>query len=187
MEPIWDLRRGDDDDNRMSPQSSGLRGMILSAALEFNFLKAAVVFLTLIIVPALLLGAAPSIVVTYGRWMRNAMIMAGTNPVLGLVSLGMLVAIAVWAGRHLLTIVFDNFQHLHYTLIFPLFVALRELLRSIAEQLLGKSITPYRLDRGRRIGAVLAAILFAAGGLALALTVGRYMGFEVLDFTRVHP
>lgn len=34
---IWDLRRGDDDDNRMSPQASGLRGMILSAALEFNF------------------------------------------------------------------------------------------------------------------------------------------------------
>jgi 3',5'-cyclic AMP phosphodiesterase CpdA len=187
VEPIWDLRRGDDDDNRMSPQSSGLRGMILSAALEFNLVKAAVALLTLMVVPALLLGAAPSVVVTYGRWMRHAMIMAGTNPALGLVSLGLLVAIAVWAGRHLLTIVFDNFQHLHYTLVFPMFVALRELLRSIAEQFLGKSITPYQLDRGRRIGAVLAAILFAAGGLALAFTVERYMGFPVLDFTRVHP
>ena len=64
IEPIWDFRHGDDDDNRMSPQKGGLRGMILSAILEFNFVKAAVVFLILIIAPALLLGLAPSILAT---------------------------------------------------------------------------------------------------------------------------
>src|SRR5262249_61641970 len=83
----------------------------------------------------------------------QAMRIAGTSPVLGLVWLGVLVAVALWAGRRLLTTVFDNFQHLHYTLVFPLFVALREFLRVIAERLLGWSITPQRLNRGRRIGA----------------------------------
>ena len=33
---IWDLRRGDADDNRTSPAGGGLRSVILSAALEFN-------------------------------------------------------------------------------------------------------------------------------------------------------
>src|SRR5262249_59086557 len=75
----------------------------------------------------------------------------------------------------------------HYTLVFPLFVALRELLRVIAERLLGRSITPQRLNRGRRIGAVVAALLFAAGGLALALAVERSFGFQILDVLRVHP
>ena len=45
----------------------GLRGLIFSAALEFNYLKAAISFLALIIGPALLVGIAPSVVVTYGR------------------------------------------------------------------------------------------------------------------------
>ena len=187
MQQIWDFRRGDDDDNRMSPQGGGLRGMILSAALEFNFLKAAVIFLILIIIPALLLGAAPSVVSTYGRLMLHARTMAETNPIFGLALLGILVAIAVWTGRRLLNTVLDNFKQLRYTLVFPLFVALRELLRAIAERLLGRSITPQRLDRGRRIAAVAAALLFAAAGLALALTVKRTVGFQILDVLRAHP
>jgi hypothetical protein len=187
MMRIWDLRRGDDDDNRMSPQKGGFRGMVLAAALEFNFVHAAVLFLVLIIAPALLLGIAPSLVVTYGRLMVQAMRMAGTSPVLGLVSLGILAAVAFWAGRRLLTTVRDNFEHLHYTLVSPLFVALRELLRAIAERLLGRSITPLQLDRGRRIGALVAALLFAAGGVALALAVERSMGFQILDVLSVHP
>jgi 3',5'-cyclic AMP phosphodiesterase CpdA len=184
---IWDLRRGDDDDNRMSPQKGGLRGMVLSAALEFNFVHAAILFSVLIVGPALLLGAAPSVVVTYGRLMLHAKAMAGTNPILGLAALAILVAIAFWAGRRLLTTVFDNFEHLHYTLVFPLFVAVREILRAMAERLLGRSVTPRRLDRGRRIGAVLAALLFAAGGLVVAFVVEGSIGFQVLDILRVNP
>src|SRR5215471_2891615 len=171
----------------MSPKKGGLRGMVLSAALEFNFVHAAVLFLALIIGPALLLGIAPSVVVTYGRLMLQAMRMAGTSPVLGLAWLAAMVALALWAGRRLVTTVFDNIRHLHYTLVFPLFVALREFLRVIAERLLGRSITPQRLNRGRRIGAVVAALLFAAGGLALALAVERSVGLQILDVFKVYP
>jgi 3',5'-cyclic AMP phosphodiesterase CpdA len=187
VEPIWDFRQGDDDDNRMSPQKGGLRGMILSAVLEFNFVKATVVFLILIIAPALLLGLAPSILATYSRWLIYAMKMAGEDPIRGLVLLVILVAIALWIGRRLVVFAFDNLRHLHYTLVFPLFLALRELLRVLAERLLGGSITPQRLDRGRRVGAVIAALLFAAGGLALAWVVERSVGLQILDVSKVYP
>jgi 3',5'-cyclic AMP phosphodiesterase CpdA len=169
----------------MSPQKGGLRGMILSAALEFNFVKAAVVFLILIVVPALLLGLAPSLAATYGRWLVGASKM--TNPVLGLILYVALAVVALSIAQPLLRFAFDTLQHLHYTLVFPIFVALRELLRAMAERLLGGSITPQRLDRGRRIGAVLAALLFAAGGLALGLAAYRSAGLQVLDVLKARP
>jgi hypothetical protein len=56
-----------DDSDRTSPHGRGLRSIVLSTALEFNPLKASIGFLALIIGPALLVGIAPSIVVTYGR------------------------------------------------------------------------------------------------------------------------
>ena len=65
--PIWNLRRGDSDDNRTSPYGRGMRSVVLSAALEFNYLRASIGFLALIVGPALLVGIAPSIAFSYGR------------------------------------------------------------------------------------------------------------------------
>jgi hypothetical protein len=53
---ILDFRRGDDDDNRTSPYGRGMRSVVFSALLEFNYLQAPIGFLALIIVPALLVG-----------------------------------------------------------------------------------------------------------------------------------
>jgi Calcineurin-like phosphoesterase len=184
--PIWDLRRGDHDDDRMSPYGGGMRSVVLSAAFEFNFLKALIVFLTLIVGPALLLGLALSLAVTYGRLVLHAMEMAERSPAVGLALLGLLIGFALWAGRPLLRVGFDNFRQLHYTLVFPIFVALRELLRTIAERLHGRSITPQQLNRGRRIGAVAAALVFAAAGGALAWATWS-SGFKVLDAGHIQP
>ena len=84
---IWDLRRGDADDNRMSPAGGGLRSLILSAALEFNYLQAAIGFLALVIGPALLVGIMPSVVVTYGRLMIHTATSAGDSLIVALVLL----------------------------------------------------------------------------------------------------
>ena len=53
---IWDLRRGDADDDRLSPGGRGLRSIILSTLFEFNLLQGALAFLLLILLPALLIG-----------------------------------------------------------------------------------------------------------------------------------
>ena len=184
---IWDLRRGDDDDNRTSPHGRGLRSIVLSTLLEFNPLKASIGFLALILGPALLVGIAPSIVVTYGRLTFHKLTLAGSYPIVALVSLAVLVGAALWIGRPLLALAVDYFWHLHYTLVVPILVALRELLRAGAERLPGRAITSEQLNRRRRLGTVLAALLLAAGGLALALTVEVSIGLQLVDVERVQP
>ena len=64
---LWDLRRGDADDNRTSPYGRGWRSVIISTALEFNYLAASIAFVALVIVPALLVGLALRLLLTYGR------------------------------------------------------------------------------------------------------------------------
>ncbi|HEY6271431.1 MAG TPA: metallophosphoesterase [Terriglobales bacterium] len=170
----------------MSPYAGGMRSVVLSAALEFNFPKALVVFLVLIIGPALLLGLAISLIVTYGRLVLHAMEMAEKSPALGLVLLVLLIGFAFWVGRPLLRVGLDTFRQLHYTLVFPIFVVLREILRSIAERVHGRSITPEQLNRGRRLGAVVAAVIFAAAGIALAWTMWS-SGLKVLHAGNIQP
>src|SRR3974390_3094757 len=90
---IWDLRRGDPDDNRTSPYVHSLRGIILSAVLEFNYLKASLSFLALILGPALLLGVVPSVVLTYGSLLFHAATSAGRRPIYALFLLAVLLGI----------------------------------------------------------------------------------------------
>src|SRR5215467_5742964 len=66
--PLWDLRRGDAEDDRSSPHGRGWMRMIFSAALEFNYLTAPITFLLLIAGPALMVGLVPPIVATSGQW-----------------------------------------------------------------------------------------------------------------------
>ena len=184
---IWDFRRGDDDDNRTSPHGGSLRRMLVSAALEFNYAKAAIGFLVLIVGPALLVGIVPSVVVTYGRLKFGAATSVGEYPIVAVIVLGVLAAAALWIGRPLLPKAIENFWHLHYTLVFPVFVAVREVLRSIAERFSGETGTAEQLDRRRRMGTVLGALLFAGGGVILAVTVDLSIGLQLVDVERVRP
>ena len=184
---IWDFRHGDDDDNRTSPFGGGLPRVLLSAALEFNYVKAAIGFLALIVGPALLVGIVPSVVVTYGRLKFGAAASVSEYPIVAIIVLVVLVAAALWIGRPLLPKAIENFWHLHYTLVFPVFVAVREILRSIAEQFSGQTGTPEQLDRRRRVGTVLGALLFAGAGVALAVTVDLSIGLQLVDVERVRP
>jgi len=188
LEPrIWDLRRGDHDDDRMSPFAGGFRSLVLSAAFEFNFFKALVVFLVLLVVPALLVGIALGLCLTYASMLRHNLVATGRSPVPALVTIAALIAFAIFAGRPLLRVGFSNLRRVHYTLVFPIFVALRELLRMIAERLHGRSITLEQLNRGRRIGAVAAALIFAGAGIALAWGTWSSFGLQHLTFRHLHP
>jgi hypothetical protein len=184
---IWNLRRGDHDDNRTSSHVHGLRSVLLSAVLEFNYLNASITFLTLIIGPALLVGLAPSVVVTYGRLKLEAITLAGHNPILALVLLAVLLAAALWLGRPLLRLAVDNFWDLHYALVFPIFVAVCEALRMVAERVPTRATTPEQIDRRRRLGTVLATLLLAGGGLGFAVAITLSIGLQIVDVRRVQP
>lgn len=182
---VWDLRRGDDDDNCTSPHGRGLRSLVFSAALEFNYLKAPIGFIALIVAPALLIGIAPSVVIDYGRLMFHTSYLAGYSPIVGLALFLALAGAAFWIGRPLAAMAFDNFWHLHYSLVLPILVALRELLRSIAERFSRRSVTPEQLARGRKICGIATAMLVVAGGLALAAIVEVSLGLQLVDILHV--
>jgi Calcineurin-like phosphoesterase len=186
--PIWNLRCGDADDNRTSPYGTGWKSLIFSNVLEFSYLKAALAFLILIIVPALLIGVAPSIILTYGRHTLHTVASVGRNPtrfvVLALVAL---IVLPFLVGRRLLSIVLDNFWHLHYTLVFPIFVALREILRAIAERLPGMTYTQEHIHRRRRVATLISALLLGGAGFALAMSIELSIGLKLVDVERVAP
>ncbi|APR80944.1 Hypothetical protein A7982_06291 [Minicystis rosea] len=184
---IWDLRRGDDDDNRVSPHGRGLRSLVFSALLELNYLKAPIGFLVLILAPAFLVGVAPSLLVTYGRLVLHTSAQREGRPILAVLLVLLLVGIALWVGRPLARTISKSIWNLHYTLVFPMLVALREVLRTLADRLRGREALPEELDRGRRVGAVIAALLVGGAGFALALGVGATHGFAIVDVERARP
>ena len=179
------LRRGDDDDDRTNPHGRGLRSLVFSAALEFNYLKAPIGFLALFIAPALLIGVAPSVVIAYAQLMLHAPALAGGGLIVTPLVLLVLAAIAFWIGRPLFTVAWNNFWHLHYSLVLPVFVVLRELLRAAAEKFRGRSMTAEQLDRSRRVCALIAALLFVAGGLAVAAMVEVSFGLHAINILHI--
>ena len=185
--PIWDLRFGDADDNRTSPYGTGWKSLIFSNVLEFSYLKAVLAFLILIVIPALLLGVAPSVILTYSTHTLKTGASLGRDPtVLVFLVLAALIALPLWAGRRFATIALDIFWHLYYTLVFPIFVALRETLRAVSERLPGAS-TQERIHRRRRVGTVFAALLLGGAGFALAMSVELSVGLKIVDAERVAP
>jgi 3',5'-cyclic AMP phosphodiesterase CpdA len=183
VDPLWDLRHGDADDNRTSPQGRGWRSMFVSGALEFNYLTAAIAFVLLVIGPALLVGLVPPLVATYGIRAVGPNALAGRHPVIALLVLGLLMVAAVRFGTPLLATIADSFWHLHYTLIVPLFVGLRELISAGMERFPGQTMTPEQLDRRRRLGTAIAALLLAGGGLVLAWALEFSTGARLMAVT----
>jgi len=182
---IWDLRRGDRDDNRMSPEDGGFRSVALSAILEFNYLMAPLGFLAAVIVPAILVGIAPSLIATYGQFLLHSAKYTASSLLTGVALLAVLAGVAFWIGRPLLTTALLKIRDLHYNLVYPIFVAVRETVRVAIERLGGPSITMEQLGRKRRLGAILAALLFTCLGLALAFGVELSYGLKLVNVERV--
>ena len=166
--PLWDLRNGDADDNRTSPKSRGWWNLVLSTTLEFNFLTASLAFVWLILVPTLLVGLLPSVLIELGRRKLGTTVLLATYPFAAVLSLAALVGAALWITRPLVAMTLDNFWHLHHTLVFPVFVALRETVCAFLERFLAPGADAVQLARTRRAGTVLATLLLASAGVLLA-------------------
>lgn len=161
--------------------------VILSALLDFNILKAFIAALVLIIGPALLVGIAPSAAVYLVRLTLQTANNRGSHP---LIVILILVGLAIGAfaiGRALLSKAVDSFWHLHYTLVFPVIVMLREMLRIVAERVPGRPQTLQQLHRRRRAGSVLAAFLLASAGALVAWRVRVSLGLRLIHAGQVRP
>jgi 3',5'-cyclic AMP phosphodiesterase CpdA len=184
--PIWDMRRGDADDNRTSPYGRGMWKVVLSAALDFNILKASLAALVLVIGPALLIGLAPSLAVYVAQLTLQTANSWGNHPLVIIFWTAVLAIAAFAIGRPLLLRGVDIFWHLHYTLIFPAIVVLREMLQILAERVPGRPRTPEQLHRRRRAASVLAALILASAGAVLAWKVRVSFGLQLIDAGHIH-
>src|SRR5215470_2278250 len=122
---VWDLTRGDVEDNHSSPRWRGWRALALTAALEFNYLSAAITFVWLIVLPAIVVGLVVPGVIVIGRWKLEAAELITMSPAVALISLALLLGAMLWVGRALLAGSLGNFWQLHHMLVFPFFVTLR--------------------------------------------------------------
>jgi len=165
---LWNLTRGDAEDNRASPRGRGWRSLAVSTALDFNYLGAAITFIWLVVLPAILVGLAVPGVIALARWKLEAATVITVHPATGLLALVVLVAL-LWLAKPIALISLDNLWHLHHTLVFPLFVLLREVIAMGLEGLSPRSIDAHGLHRLRRTSTVFATLLLAGGGVALAL------------------
>ena len=181
------MRCGDAADNRTSPYGRGFWGIVFSALLDFNILKASIVFLALIVGPAFLVGLAPSLAFSLGSLKLSAAYFGRTHPLMVLAALSLLAAAAFWIGRPLLSRAIGHFWDLHYALVFPIFVALRETVRTIAERLPFRPATPEQLHRRRRAGSVIAALIIAVAGGGLAWIAGLSFDLHLVEAGRVRP
>ena len=168
---LWDLRRGDAEDNRSNPQWRGWRTLALTTALEFNYLGAAITFVWLIVLPAIVVGLIVPGVIVLARSKMEAAGLITIRPTTALITLALLVGVVLWAARSLLAVSLDNFWHLQQTLVFPLFVAVREVIGIGLEAVPSRALDAYALHRLRRLSTVLATILLAGSGIALAFAV----------------
>jgi len=184
---IWDLRRGDADDDRLSPGGRGLRSIILSTLFEFNLLQGAIAFLLLILLPALLIGLVPSVARTYGAVLKGAMTRLLDEPYRGLAVLAICAAVAYWWGVSLAKYTLRNIWQLHYTLVFPVFVLVRETVKLIGEGRMRERSSVADLHHLRRIGTLIAGALFAGGSLLLALVLLKTYGIVSVSLTTAPP
>jgi len=180
---LLDLKNGDADDDRLSPGGKGLRAIVLSTLFEFNFLQGFVAFLLLVISPALLVGLVPSIALTYGTVLNDAVFRLRDELIPAVTIIALCGLAAYWWGSSLAKAALHNIWQLHYTLIFPIFVLVRELIKLIGESFLPWDPSPEALQQRRRLGTILAGILFAGSALFIAIALLSKYGIVAVSLT----
>ena len=166
--PIVDPRDGDLEDDVSSTKRRSFLSLAGSLLAEISFAKLTIVWLLLIGLPALLLGAAPLLVsIWITSVLSKARIMyADVWPVLLLLALA---ALGWFGGRRLLRLAETSFWSLNALAVQPAYILSREAFLHLADGL----ISP-RLKKNRRYAVragAAAASGFAICGLGVALIV----------------
>jgi 3',5'-cyclic AMP phosphodiesterase CpdA len=156
---LIDPRAGDIQDDAASPRHHSLLAMTGSLLVEMNLVKLALAVLTMIILPALLLGVAPLLATAWLGLLprRTADLVFEVVPLVTLV----VALVAAWlGGRPLFRATESSFWSLTSLVVQPGYVIFREGLRHVGERLLPRDVSA-------RTRARLSAVSTAAAGILL--------------------
>jgi len=165
MRPILDPRDGDIEDDASSTKRRSFISLAGSLLAEISLPKLAVAWMLLIGFPGLLLGAVPLLI---SIWLSSVFSKAGNifTEIWPALLLAPLAAVGWFAGRPLLRLAENSFWSLNALAIQPAYVAFREGLRHLADQLLA-----FGMHDARR-ASVRAGTAAAAGAVVFALGLG---------------
>ncbi|MFO1161829.1 MAG: metallophosphoesterase [Reyranellaceae bacterium] len=166
MTPIVDPRGGDLEDDASSTKRRSLVALAGSLLAEISFARLAVVWLLLIGLPALLLGAAPFLA---SIWLdivlsKSRILFADVWPVL---ALPVLAALGWLGGRRLLRLAETSFWSLNALAVQPIYILFREGLLHLAERLVLTRLGRARRAAVRGVAAVVAGATICGLGIAL--------------------
>ncbi len=187
MDPIIDPRLGDVEDDASSTKHRSLFLMAGSLLAEISLPKLVLALLTMIVVPAVLLGLAPLVISAAYAILstRGASELVGIVPILLLV----LSAALVWfGGRTLFRAVERSFWSLNSLAVQPGYLLCRETLRHLAESFLRANATAESRARVRAVSAAAAGIalcILAVCIVALVWPSSRWIG-NVADLSFPH-
>jgi 3',5'-cyclic AMP phosphodiesterase CpdA len=165
-EPLLDPREGDVEDDAASPKQRSFLAIAGSLLAEISLAKLAFAWTVLILLPAVLLGAAPLVVtIWFAKVSRTVAEFTG----LGTVSVLLVIAGLGWFGwRPLWQAAEANFWSLNALAVQPGYAFCREALRHLAESLFSSASTIAR-SRSRAISSAAAGIIMCLCGALVAL------------------
>jgi hypothetical protein len=155
---FFDPRDGDIEDDASSTVSKTLLRHAAGMLVEISLPKLALAFGSLIVLPAILIGAAPIAVAWYARTVAHQV--AWGVYLLAALALVLLAVVVGWRfGRQVFRVVEHNFWSLNAALVQPLFTGLRELVGNLIEAILPDSrFGAARLSAGLIAGALIALL-----------------------------
>ncbi|MDP2800774.1 MAG: metallophosphoesterase [Phreatobacter sp.] len=184
MEPLVDPRRGDAEDDASSPATRSFIKLAGSLFAEISLPKLIFAWTSLILVPGLLLGAAPLVVTGWVDTLSGRITaLAGFSSVLLL----LLVAVVGWVGwRPLFRSAERSFWSLNALAIQPGYATSREALRHVVERLSPSATLPAGRARLRSLSAIGAAALIAVAAIGVILLVWPSTRWtaDFIDFAR---
>jgi hypothetical protein len=178
MKPILDPRDGDIEDDASSTHQRSLSSLAGSLFAEISLPKLFAVWIVLLLVPALLLGAAPLLATAWAVavWNKTADLFTGIWPAL---LLPLLAAVGWFGGRRAFRLAESSFWSLNALAVQPVYVIFREGLRHLAESLLSARMTPSWRSAVRAMSAAVSGIavfVLGCGVVALLWPATQWVG-----------
>lgn len=180
-----DPREGDLEDDASSTSRHSLLGHASRMLLEISLPKLALAATMLLVVPALLLGAVPKVVLWLTETAWHGVARFGL--VAALAGFALIAAVAAWRwGALLFRIVERNFWALNAGLVQPLYTALREATRLALESAApGRALAATRRDAGLAAGVLIALLGAAVAWWAGPLPTLRVTAFGAGDLVGI--
>ena len=155
---LIDPRRGDIEDDASSTKRRSMLSLFGSLLVEISLPKLIIAWIMLLVVPGLLLGLAPIVLVEWLTVVTDKL----ASLVIGLWSLlilGSLIAVAWFGWRALFRMAEKNFWALNSIVVEPSYASFRETFRQLAERLFARNASDAQRAKLRAGAAAVAGIL----------------------------